>query len=69
MADISITVGLTTKTCHRGHFYAIPYWVGSVVCPFCASDEIRSAERRAENAERAIPHLRGVITRLKKRVA
>lgn len=41
MSDLNISVTMTAKTCHSGHFYCVPHWMTSgYECPICANRRI-----------------------------
>lgn len=73
---INIEVGMSTVTCHKGHFYAVPHWMDArnYRCPMCASQTVSDIElnngvlqRKYAHLERVIRSLRGALKRKKAR--
>jgi len=67
---LQVTVDLKVKTCSRcASIYAVPDWVEYSRCPMCAGRRIDELESRRETMERREISLRGVITRMRRRIA
>lgn len=73
----NIIVSMTVITCAKGHFYAVPHWVGSAnyQCPFCANETVTfknsligQQQRTISHYERVIHGLRGALSRTKRRI-
>ncbi|HEA68221.1 MAG TPA: hypothetical protein ENI07_15585 [Desulfobacterales bacterium] len=70
MADFNIEIGLKTVTCHKGHIYAIPYWMleNDCKCPMCSTDEVHELRWAKAKLNNVINGLRGENTKLRKRL-
>ena len=65
MADVTTEVTLTVVTCPTGHFYAVPYWVGTGYyrCPMCSVATIRKLDNELAALRRSNAALRGYLTK------
>ena len=69
MADLNVTITLSTRTCNCGAIYALPTWTNSY-CPKCAERhhdaEMESMARQRDEARHSAATYKGQNTRLRK---
>lgn len=68
MADLTVSLTLSTRTCNCGMIYALPSWVNSY-CPGCAQrrhdSEMRTVRAQRDVAQRSAATYKGQNTRLR----
>ena len=70
MSNVAITVELAIKTCAKGHFYGVPYWMlpCDFACPMCKREWNKREEADHERLRRSERQARALVTRLRNRL-